>query len=73
MTVHELAVKVRGVIDDKVKIVFKDLPSDDPRRRQPDITKVRPPCYPISSPAPLPLTGPARVSRRGSISGGSPK
>jgi UDP-glucuronate decarboxylase len=46
MTVHELAVKVRGVIDDKVKIVFKDLPSDDPRRRQPDITKVRPPCYP---------------------------
>jgi UDP-glucuronate decarboxylase len=42
MTVHELAVKVKGVIDDKVKIVFKDLPSDDPRRRQPDITKVRP-------------------------------
>lgn len=41
MTVHELAVKVRGVIDDKVKIVFKDLPSDDPRRRQPDITKAR--------------------------------
>jgi len=41
MTVHELAVKVKGVIDDKVKIVFKDLPSDDPRRRQPDITKAR--------------------------------
>jgi len=41
MTVHELAVKVKGVIDDKVKIVYKDLPSDDPRRRQPDITKAR--------------------------------
>jgi UDP-glucuronate decarboxylase len=40
MTVHELAVKVKGVINDDIKIVFKDLPSDDPRRRQPDITKV---------------------------------
>jgi UDP-glucuronate decarboxylase len=41
MTVHELAVKVKGVINDDIKIVFKDLPSDDPRRRQPDITKAR--------------------------------
>lgn len=41
MTVLELAQKVKEVINGDVKIVFKDLPSDDPRRRQPDITKAK--------------------------------
>lgn len=41
MTVLQLAQTVKSAINGDIKIVFKDLPSDDPRKRKPDITKVR--------------------------------
>ncbi|NQU33533.1 MAG: SDR family oxidoreductase [Bacteroidetes bacterium] len=37
-TILELAQKVIDIIGSKSKIVFEDLPSDDPMQRQPDIT-----------------------------------
>ncbi len=40
-TVLELAQKIQAIIDPSVAIQFKPLPSDDPQRRQPDITKAR--------------------------------
>lgn len=40
MKVQDLAEKVRDLINKDIKIVYKDLPSDDPRKRRPDITKV---------------------------------
>lgn len=40
-TVLELAETVQRMIDPSAKIVFKECPSDDPRRRQPDITKAK--------------------------------
>jgi dTDP-glucose 4,6-dehydratase len=39
MTVLELAEKVIGLTDSSSKIVFKELPVDDPKIRQPDIAK----------------------------------
>jgi dTDP-glucose 4,6-dehydratase len=41
MSVLEFARKVIDVTGSKSSIVFKDLPEDDPRVRQPDITKAR--------------------------------
>jgi UDP-glucuronate decarboxylase len=43
MQVIELAEKIKGIIDktDNVEIIHKPLPSDDPRRRQPDISKAK--------------------------------
>jgi len=41
MSVLEFARKVIDVTGSKSSIVFKDLPVDDPRVRQPDITKAR--------------------------------
>ena len=38
-TIHDLAEKVTGLIGSKSKTIFKPLPEDDPRQRQPDITK----------------------------------
>lgn len=40
-TVLELAQKIQAIIDPTVAIQFNPLPSDDPQRRQPDITKAR--------------------------------
>lgn len=40
-TVLELAQKIQAIIDPSVAIQFNPLPSDDPQRRQPDITKAR--------------------------------
>jgi nucleoside-diphosphate-sugar epimerase len=43
---HEITVKVLATIilrltNSKSKIVYKDLPSDDPTNRKPDITKAK--------------------------------
>lgn len=38
-TMLELASKVQAICNPKATLVFKDLPSDDPRKRKPDITK----------------------------------
>jgi UDP-glucuronate decarboxylase len=40
-TMLELAEKVLGKVGGRSKICFKPLPSDDPKQRQPDITKAR--------------------------------
>jgi UDP-glucuronate decarboxylase len=40
-TIRELAEKVVALIGSKSKIVYKPLPSDDPRQRQPDIALAR--------------------------------
>ena len=40
-TVRELAELVCKVSNSKSKVVFKPLPSDDPSRRQPDISEIR--------------------------------
>jgi UDP-glucuronate decarboxylase len=37
-TVMELATRVIRLTDSKSKVVFKPLPTDDPRQRKPDIT-----------------------------------
>jgi UDP-glucuronate decarboxylase len=39
ITIKELSEILINIIDTKSKIVYKDLPSDDPMKRQPDITK----------------------------------
>lgn len=40
-TIKELAEKVRQLVDPKLEIEYRTLPKDDPRRRQPDITKAK--------------------------------
>lgn len=40
-TILQLAQAVQNAIDPNVEIQFEPLPQDDPRRRQPDITKAR--------------------------------
>jgi UDP-glucuronate decarboxylase len=40
-TILELAEKVIELTDSKSEIIFKPLPADDPRQRQPDITLAR--------------------------------
>jgi UDP-glucuronate decarboxylase len=40
-TILELAKSIQNEIDPNVEIQFEPLPQDDPRRRQPDITKAR--------------------------------
>jgi UDP-glucuronate decarboxylase len=40
-TIKELAEKVIELVGSKSKLVFRELPSDDPRQRQPDITLAR--------------------------------
>lgn len=40
-TMLELAEKVLSIVGGSSKLVFKDLPQDDPRQRQPDITKAK--------------------------------
>ena len=41
MTVGELATKVVAMVGSSASIEYHDLPSDDPRQRQPDITRAR--------------------------------
>ena len=41
MTVRELAEKVVAMVGSSARLEFCDLPSDDPRQRQPDITRAR--------------------------------
>jgi UDP-glucuronate decarboxylase len=40
-TIHELAEKIIALAGSKSKIIYKSLPSDDPRQRQPDIALAR--------------------------------
>ncbi|HAX87645.1 MAG TPA: dTDP-glucose 4,6-dehydratase, partial [Cyanobacteria bacterium UBA11370] len=40
-TILQLAQAVQQMIDPDAEIIFKPLPTDDPRRRQPDITKAK--------------------------------
>jgi UDP-glucuronate decarboxylase len=40
-TMRELAERVLSLTDSKSKLVFKPLPADDPRPRQPEITLAR--------------------------------
>lgn len=40
-TILQLAEAVRDLINPDAEIIFKPLPSDDPRQRQPDITRAR--------------------------------
>ena len=37
----ELAEKVLSIVGGSSKLIFKELPQDDPRQRQPDITKAK--------------------------------
>lgn len=39
--INELAKKILNLIDSKSKIIFQDLPIDDPKQRCPDITKAK--------------------------------
>ncbi|AGY57862.1 UDP-glucuronic acid decarboxylase family protein [Gloeobacter kilaueensis] len=40
-TILELAEQVRALVNPELPIIFKPLPSDDPRQRQPDIARAR--------------------------------
>ena len=40
-TIRELAEKVIDITGSRSKLVFEDLPADDPKQRQPDITQAR--------------------------------
>ena len=40
-TMLELAEKVLSIVGGSSKLIFKELPQDDPRQRQPDITKAK--------------------------------
>ncbi|MDD5019462.1 MAG: GDP-mannose 4,6-dehydratase, partial [Candidatus Omnitrophica bacterium] len=41
MTLKELIVFIRTMTNSKSKIVYKPLPKDDPKQRQPDISRAR--------------------------------
>ncbi len=41
ITVMEFAKRIRAITGDRVEIVHRPLPQDDPKRRQPDITKAK--------------------------------
>ncbi|GAB5361876.1 hypothetical protein AAMO2058_000750600 [Amorphochlora amoebiformis] len=40
-TILQLAQTITNIVDPSAKIIFKELPSDDPKRRKPDITKAK--------------------------------
>lgn len=40
-TILQLAQRIREMVNPEVEIVFKPLPQDDPRKRQPDITRAK--------------------------------
>ena len=41
LTIHKLANKIKSKIDNNINIVHKPLPQDDPKQRNPDITKAK--------------------------------
>jgi len=41
LTILEFAERIRGLMNEKLPIVFEPLPDDDPKKRRPDITKAR--------------------------------
>jgi len=41
MSIHDFAVKIRDLAGSKSRVVFRELPVDDPKVRQPDITRAR--------------------------------
>jgi UDP-glucuronate decarboxylase len=40
-TILELAEKIQNMVNPDAEIIFKPLPQDDPRQRQPDITRAK--------------------------------
>jgi UDP-glucuronate decarboxylase len=40
-TILELAQKIQNMINPGAEIIFKPLPEDDPKQRQPDITRAK--------------------------------
>ena len=40
-TILELAQKIQNMINPGAEIIFKPLPQDDPKQRQPDITRAK--------------------------------
>ncbi len=40
-TILQLAEKIQGMVNPDAEIIFKPLPQDDPRQRQPDITRAK--------------------------------
>lgn len=40
-TIMQLSTKIQKLIDPNAKVEFKEVPSDDPRRRRPDISKAK--------------------------------
>ena len=41
MTINELSETIIKLTNSKSKIVYKELPNDDPKQRKPDITKAK--------------------------------
>jgi len=41
LTILEFAERIRGLMSEKLPIVFEALPEDDPQKRRPDITKAK--------------------------------
>ena len=41
MSIKELATVILKLTDSKSKLIYKDLPNDDPKQRKPDITKAK--------------------------------
>jgi nucleoside-diphosphate-sugar epimerase len=41
MTVLEMAELIRQAVNPRLEIIFEPLPTDDPRRRRPDINRAR--------------------------------
>jgi dTDP-glucose 4,6-dehydratase len=41
LTILEFAERISGLMERELKIAHEPLPSDDPRKRQPDISKAR--------------------------------
>lgn len=41
ITILEFAKRIRAITGDRVEIIYRPLPQDDPKRRQPDITKAK--------------------------------
>ena len=41
MSIKELSNVILKLTDSKSKLIYKDLPNDDPKQRKPDITKAK--------------------------------
>ncbi|MGL6283847.1 MAG: NAD-dependent epimerase/dehydratase family protein, partial [Microcoleaceae cyanobacterium] len=40
-TILELAQKIQNMVNPEAEIIFKELPADDPKQRQPDISRAK--------------------------------